>query len=104
MDHFEKFEKQLLSSYDSTLAVEGTEICKEVDSLFQDNDELLIEKANAYCLFCTDPKRVDIDKKLFERCKKYLKDLRNYRSIKDTLEHVSKTRKNGLKNKILNSI
>ena len=32
MDHFEKFENQLLSSYESTLAVEGREICKEVDS------------------------------------------------------------------------
>ena len=31
MDHFEKFEKQLLSSYESTLAVEGKEICEEID-------------------------------------------------------------------------
>ena len=51
MEHFEKFDKQLLSSYESTLALEGEEICKEVDSLFQDNHELLIEKAKAYCLF-----------------------------------------------------
>ena len=57
MDNFEKFENQLLSSYESTLAVEGREICKEVDSLNQDDHELLIEKAEAYCLFCTDPKR-----------------------------------------------
>ena len=61
MDHFEKFENQLISSYESTLAVEGREICKEVESLISDDDELLIEKANAYCLFCTDPKRVNID-------------------------------------------
>ena len=45
MDHFENFEKQLLSSYESTLAVEGEEICKEVDSILEDNDELLVEKA-----------------------------------------------------------
>ena len=32
MDHFEKFEEQLLNSYESTLAVEGEEICKEVES------------------------------------------------------------------------
>ena len=70
MDHFEKFENQLLSSYESTLAAEGREICEEIDSLIKDNHELLIEKANAYCLFCTDPKRVDINKNLFERCKK----------------------------------
>ena len=93
MDHFEKFEKQLISSYESTLAVEGREICKEVESLIKDDHELLIEKANAYCLFCTDPKRVNIDKNLFDRCKKYLKDLRNYRNIKSTLEFISSIRK-----------
>ena len=92
MDHFEKFDKQLLSSYESTLAVEGEEICKEVDSLFQDDHKLLIEKANAYCLFCTDPKR-DIEKNLIDRCAKYLKDLRNYRNIKSTLDYILKTRK-----------
>ena len=93
MNHFEKFENQLISSYESTLAVEGEEICKEVDSILEDNDELLVEKANAYCLFCTDPKRVNIDEKLFERCKKYLDDIRNYRDIKYTLENISRTRK-----------
>ena len=93
MDHFEKFENQLLSSYESTLAVEGEEICKEVDSLIQDDDELLIEKANAYCRFCADPKRVNIDEKLFDKCKNYLNDLRNYRNIKDTLDYILKTRK-----------
>ena len=93
MDHFEKFENQLLSSYESTLAVEGREICKEVDSLIQDDDELLVEKANAYCLFCTDPKRVNIDEKLFERCKKYLDGIRNYRDIKYILKNISRRRK-----------
>ena len=93
MDNFEKFENQLLSSYESTFAVEGREICEEVDSILEDNDELLVEKANAYCLFCTDPKRVNIDEKLFERCKKYLDDIRNYRDIKYTLENISRTRK-----------
>ena len=66
MDHFEKLDNQLLSSYESTLAVEGAEICKELDSLNQDDHELLIEKAKAYCLFCTDAKLVD-------RCRKFLR-------------------------------
>ena len=30
MDHFEKFEKQLISSYESTLEAEGREISKEL--------------------------------------------------------------------------
>ena len=89
MDHFEKFENQLLSSYESTLALEGEEICKEVDSLFQDDHELLIEKANAYCLFCTNPKRVDIDEKIVEKCRKFLKNFSRYRFIKYNLENIS---------------
>ena len=93
MDHFEKFDKQLISSYESTLAVEGREICKEVDSILEDDDELLVEKANAYCLFCTDPKRVNIDEKLFERCKKYLDDIRNYSDINYILKNISRRRR-----------
>ena len=93
MKNLKNLKKQLLSSYESTLAVEGREIRKEVESLIKDDHELLIEKANAYCLFCTDPKRVNIDKNLFDRCKKYLKDLRNYRNIKSTLEFISSIRK-----------
>ena len=75
------------------MAVEGNEICKEVDSLNQDDHELLIDKARSYCLFCTDPKRSDIDTKLFERCKKYLFDECNLRYIKNNLEYLSKSRK-----------
>ena len=45
------------------------------------------------CLLYTDPKRVDINKNLFDRCEKYLKDLRNFRDIKNTLKHISRTRK-----------
>ena len=93
MDHFEKFEKQLLSSYESTLAVEGSEICKEVDSILSDDHELLIEKANAYCLFCTDPKRVNIDKNLFDKCKKYLRNMSRLNYIKIHTEYLSNSRK-----------
>ena len=93
MNCFKKFENQLISSYESTLAIEGEQICKEVDSILGDNDYLLIEKANTYCLFCTNPKRFYIDAKLVERCKKYLDNMRNYRDIKYTLEIISKTRK-----------
>ena len=89
----EKFENQLLSSYESTLAVEGKEICKEVDSIIRDNDELLVEKANTYCMFLTHPKRLGFDPKLVERCKKYLNDMNSYSRIKRTLEDVAYSRK-----------
>ena len=93
MDHFKKFDNQLLSSYKLTLAIEGEKICREVDSILGDYEELLIEKANTYCLFCTDPKKFYIDPKLVKRCKKYLDDMRNYRDIKYTLENISSSRK-----------
>ena len=93
MSNFELFENKLISSYESSLAVEGREICKEIDSILEDDIDLLREKANIYCMFCTDPKRDDIVKKLLERCKKYLDDLRNYRDIKYTLENISRSRK-----------
>ena len=87
MVDFKKFEEQLLSSYESTLAVEGREICKEVETLLTDNDELLIEKANAYCLLCTNPKRVDIDEKIVEKCRKFLLMIGRYRYIKNSLSY-----------------
>ena len=93
MDCFKKFENQLISSYKLNLAIEGEKICKEVDSIFGDNDDLSVEKANAYCLFCTDQKILGIDSKLIERCKKYLDDMRNYNHIKNALEDISITRK-----------
>ena len=93
MDHFEKFEKQLLSSYESTLAVEGSEICKEVDSILSDDHELLIEKARTYCYICTELKKDAIDKNLFDKCKKFLVNLRNFSDIKNTLNHISRSRK-----------
>ena len=47
----EKLEEHFITSYQSTLAKEGKEICKEVDSIICDNDELMVEKADTYCYF-----------------------------------------------------
>ena len=93
MDHFEKFEEQLLDSYESTLAAEGREICEEIDSMYGDTFKLLVAKAESYCLFSRLLKKDEIDKKLREKCEKYLKDSRNYRSIKNSLEDLSRSRK-----------
>ena len=49
MDDFEKFENQLLSSCETTLAAEGREICKKSDSLIKDDEQFDIEKAQYYC-------------------------------------------------------
>ena len=54
MGDFELFESKLISSYESTLAVEGREICKEVDSILEDDIDLIREKASTYCYLCTE--------------------------------------------------
>ena len=93
MNCFKKIENQLIISYKLTLAIEGEKIYKEIDSILGDYEDLVVEKANTYCLFFTDPERFGFDPKLVKRCKKYLDDMRNYRDIKNTLEHISRTRK-----------
>ena len=71
MDHFEKFENQLISSYESTLAAEGKEICEEIDSMYGDNDKLLVEKADTYCLCSRLLKKM----KLIQNCVKDVKSI-----------------------------
>ena len=94
MDHFEKFEEQLISSYESTLAAEGREICKKIDSLIKDDENFDIDKAQNYCSFCLSFKKDFLDKDLFNKCKKFKYDISNLNSIKYCLGSISETRKN----------
>ena len=89
----ESIEKQFITSYESHLAKEGKEICKEVDSIIGDNDELMVEKADTYCNFISHSKSHGFDPKLVDRCRKYLDEMSNYRRIKHTLEEVDFSRK-----------
>ena len=89
----EKLEEQFITSCETALSKEGKEICKEVDSILGDNHKLLVEKANAYCYFCTYKKRDDIDEKLVKRCINYLDDMSKYSKIKNVIEYNSRTRK-----------
>ena len=93
MSHFEKIENQLISSYESTLAVKGREICKEVDSILEDDIDLLREKAVVYCYVCEKFKKDVINKELIDKCKKFLDNFRNYNHIKNTLNDISSSRK-----------
>ena len=81
----EKLEDQFITSYETILSKEGKEICKEVDSIIC-NDELMIERANTYCMFIAKLKSLDFDPKLVDKCKKYLIDMNTYSRIKRTLE------------------
>ena len=44
----EDLEKHFFSSYESYLAKEGKEICKEFDSMIKYNDKLMIEHFKTY--------------------------------------------------------
>ena len=94
MDQFEKFEEQLISSYESTLATEAREICEKIDSLIKDDEKFLIEKAEIYCNFCLCFREDSLNKDLFNKCKKFKYNASNLRSIKYNLDSISNTRKN----------
>ena len=85
----EQIEKQFITSYLSILAKEGKEICKEVESKFDDNDELTKEKANTYCQFIFSFKVDDVDPKLVERCRNYIDDVNNFNLYKSTFNKVN---------------
>ena len=87
----EQIEKNFITSYQSTLAKEGKEICKEVESIFDDNDELTKEKDNTYCQFIS---LVNCDnKKLVERCQNYIDDVNNFNRYKSTFDKVNISRR-----------
>ena len=83
----EQIEKQFITSYLSILAKEGKEICKEVESIFDDNDELMKEKANTYCQFIS---LVNCNnKKLVERCNNYIEKVNNFHRFESTFKQVN---------------
>ena len=87
----EQIEKQFITSYLSILAKEGKEICKEVESIFDDNDELIKDKATTYCQFIS---LVNCDdKKLVERCQNYIDDVNNFNRYKSTFDKVNISRR-----------
>ena len=45
----EDLEKQFITSYQSILLKEGKEICEEVLVMIGEKDELMMEKAKAFC-------------------------------------------------------
>ena len=85
----EQIEKKFITSYLSILAKEGKEICKEVDSIMCDNDELMVEKATTYCNFISHSIRHGFDPKLVDRCRKYIDDVNNFMRFKSTFNKVN---------------
>ena len=62
------------------LALNGDEICKEIDSILSDDLDLMRMKAHCYCLFYTNKNGVDT--KLYEKCTNYLNHDRHYENLK----------------------
>ena len=89
----EQIEKQFITSYLSILAKEGKEICKEVESIIGDNDELMVEKATTYCQFISSFKVDGVDPKLVERCQNYIDDVNNFMRFKSTFNQVNNERR-----------
>ena len=75
MDQFENFEKQLISSYESTLAEESKEIEEKVNSLIKDYKYLNVDD-------------------LCYKIRKFNLNVSNLSSIKYELNKISETRKN----------
>ena len=86
-------EEQFIKSYQSILAKKGKEICKEVDSIIGDNDELLVEKAYVYSTFISSHRVDGVDPKLVEKCQNYIDDLVNFQHYKTTFNKVNNDRR-----------
>ena len=90
----EDLEKQFITSYLSILAKEGKEICKEVYVMVGDKDELMMEKAKAFCEFFLSYKLEGVNtEKLVERCQNYLENLINFYKYKTTFKQVNIARR-----------
>ena len=79
MDELDKLNESIIGRYEMTLALNGDEICKEIDSILSDDLDLMRIKAHCYCLFYTNKNRIDT--KLYEKCKKYLNHYRYYENL-----------------------
>ena len=87
----EQIEKQFINSYHSILAKEGKEICKEIESLFDGSDKLIIEKCYTYCKFISSLDGVDPE--LYEKCQNYKDSVNIFNNFEFTLRRVNNSRK-----------
>ena len=79
MDELDKLKESIIDRYEMALALNGDEICKEIDSILSDDIELMKFKAHCYCVFYTN--RNCDNEKLYEKCKKYLDHYRYFKEI-----------------------
>ena len=70
MEEFDKIKESMIERYKMLLALKEDEICKEIDSEFSDDIDLMLNKAVCYCEFLKFKKNVNLELK--EKCCKYL--------------------------------
>ena len=81
MEELDKLKESMIDRYEMALALIGDEICKEIDSKFPDDLELMRKKPICYCDFLKCKKVID-DEKLREKCLKYLNYVNYYQRLK----------------------
>ena len=91
MDDLDKIKNRFIDGYETSLSIEGDEICKEIDSSLSDDFDLMREKGRLYYYLCTTVEK-GVSKELKEKCEKYLKHLRYYEELKTLSRFIDQPR------------
>ena len=90
----EDLEKQFITSFQSILLKEGKEICEEILVMIGEKDEMVLEKAKAFCEFFLSYNLDGVNtEKLVERCQNYIDDVNNFMRFKSTFKQVNIARR-----------
>ena len=83
----EDLQKQFIFFCQSNLAKEGKEICEEILVMIGEKEEMMMEKAKAFCEFFLSYKLDGVNaEKLVEKCENYLENLDNFHKYKSTFK------------------
>ena len=89
----EDIEKQFITSFQSILLKEGKEVCEEILVMIGEKDEMVLEKAKAFCEFFLSYKLDGVNtEKLEERCRKYLEEIYNLYKYKEDFKKANRIR------------
>ena len=89
----EQNEKDFINSYLSILAREGKEICKEFESKYNVDNELIIQKSYTYCRFIASHFFSEKDPELYERCLNYMDKVHDFNRYESTFNAIKSEKK-----------
>ena len=87
MERLEDLEKYFIGNFLLILSKKEKEICKEVESKFLNNKELIKKKATCYSQFISLTKCDDKD--LVKKCNDYLEMVNNFKIIESSFKKVN---------------